>query len=79
MPEQDKSDLEPAEGSRETANMNPGADTGSRERFDTEQAQWGKRGKAAAGITNRPLDEEIENQRELPLRGSARDEEKDHS
>jgi hypothetical protein len=33
----------------------------------------------AGGITNRPLDEEEENQRELPPRGTARDPQKDHA
>jgi hypothetical protein len=72
---------EPAEGSRETAAANAGADAGARERFDTNRAQRGERGEDedAGGITNRPLEEEIENQRDLPPRGRARNPEKDHA
>ena len=70
---------EPAEGSRETAGAN--ADAGARERFDTNRAQRGERGEDedAGGITNRPLEEEIENQRDLPPRGKARNPEEDHA
>ena len=33
----------------------------------------------AGGITNRPLQEEIENQREVPPRGTAKNPEEDHA
>jgi hypothetical protein len=72
---------EPAEGSRDTAAANAGADEGASERFDTNRAQRGERGgdEDAGGITNRPLGEEIENQRDLPPRGTARNPEEDHA
>jgi hypothetical protein len=72
---------EPAEGSRETISENPGTDDASRQRFDTNVAQRGQAepNEDAGGITNRPLEEEIENQRELPLRGTARNPDEDHA
>jgi hypothetical protein len=72
---------EPAEGSRETVSENPGTDDAARQRFDTTVAQRGKpkADEGAGGITNRPLDEEIENQRDLPPRGKARNPEEDHA
>jgi hypothetical protein len=78
MAEQDTTgkrvDKDPAEGSRETVNTNID-DPGARERF--RDANRG--GSAAGGITNRPLDEEIENQRELPPRGAAKPEDTNDS
>ena len=91
----DKSEMEPAEGSRGTVESNRGVGDEARQRYDTARAQRGERprddeasrssggdtgaNEDAGGITNRPLDEEIENQRELPSRGRARDPEKDHA
>ena len=79
-----KSDMEQAEGSRETVESNLGTDDGGAgQRYDTDKAQRGashdEDEEDAGGITNRPLDQEIENQRELPSRGTARDPEKDHA
>lgn len=80
------SDREPAEGSRETVESNAGDVAAGR--FDTARAQRGERkdedtgqdrDEDTGGITNRPLDEEIENQRELPDRGTARNPEEDHA
>ena len=48
------SNMEKAEGDRETAPEN---------RYEE---------KGGAGITNRPIDEEIENQKEVPARGDAK-------
>jgi hypothetical protein len=55
------SNMEQAEGSRETVDA-------------TLDQQEGSAGgdQAGGGITNRPLDEEIENQRDLPPRGKAK-------
>jgi hypothetical protein len=68
---------EPAEGSRETAIQN--AEEGAGERMDPADTQGDGAGPDAGGITNRPLQEEIENQRELPPRGTAKNPEEDHA
>jgi hypothetical protein len=68
---------EPAEGSRETAIAN--AEEGAAERMNPTVAQRGVASQDAAGITNRPLPEELENQRELPPRGTAKNPEEDHA
>ena len=65
---------EPAEGSRETVRGNQGQgpqggqDTGRNEYPRTEGEQGG-------GITNRPLDRELEEQSQVPPRGRTKDEE----
>jgi hypothetical protein len=64
-----REDKEPAEGSRETVNANID-DAGARERF--RDANRG--GSVAGGITNRPLEEENENQEEVPPRGATKGE-----
>lgn len=74
----DPAEQEQAEGSRDTVNANLD-DKAADERF--EDAQTGHRDtstpsrqrNSGGGITNRPLDEEIGNQRDLPKRGDARD------
>jgi hypothetical protein len=69
------SNMEPAEGSRETVDAN----------FDKQQGSSQKGGnqaggnQAGGGITNRPIDEEIENQRDLPPRGEAKKPGEDHA
>ena len=68
---------EPAEGSRETAIQN--AEEGARERMDPADAQGEGASQDAGGITNRPLHEEVENQREVPPRGTAKNPEEDHA
>jgi hypothetical protein len=67
MAEQDKSKQEKAEGSRETVNANL-------DDYGAERDRYEDRDENAGGITNRPLDEEIENQQELPERGGSKDE-----
>jgi hypothetical protein len=72
----DPSDMEPAEGSRETVNANLDENHGERDRFkDADGKSTGDeaRGNQGGGITNRPLREEIEEQRELPQRGNAKE------
>ena len=56
---------EPAEGSRETVNAGNEPDTETRDRFDNSDTRSGERDETTGGITNRPLDEEIANQRRL--------------
>lgn len=70
---------EPAEGSRETVEANLAEDDAARDRFDDSDTPHGDRDAAAGGITNRPLDEEIENQREVPERGTAKKPQRDHA
>ena len=67
MAEQDKSRQEKAEGSRDTVDANLDDYGADRDRYEEADEN-------AGGITNRTLDEEIENQRELPERGSSSDE-----
>jgi hypothetical protein len=67
---------EPAEGSRETVNANDG-ESESRDRTDDGDTQ--SRDEQAGGITNRPLDEEIANQREVPPRGDVKVPGRDHA
>ena len=69
---------EQAEGSRETVNANV-EDSEDRDRFDNSDTQSGQRDEQAGGITNRPLDEEIANQRELPPRGDVKVPGRDHA
>jgi hypothetical protein len=64
------SHTEPAEGSRETVDAN----------LDSQQGGSQKGGnKSGGGITNRPIDEEIESQRDLPPRGEAKNPGEDHA
>ncbi len=58
--------MEKAEGSRENLNDSPGR--GREQMADNDNA---------GGITNRPLDEEDQEQDELPPRGSRKDEDND--
>ena len=53
------SNMEKAEGDRDTV-----ADTQTDRR-----SEWGEGTSQGGGITNRPLDEEIENQQDVPDRG----------
>ena len=68
MADQDKSKQEKAEGSRETVDANLDDYGADRDRYEEGDEN-------AGGITNRPLDEEIENQQELPERGKSSDDE----
>jgi len=54
---------DPAEGSRDTIE-----ETEARQRYEDTQHQSSESG----GITNRPLEEEKQNQRDLPPRGTAK-------
>ena len=58
------SNMEKAEGDRQDA---PQA---RREENDAPETRYDERG--GAGITNRPLDEEVENQKEVPPRGKSK-------
>ena len=61
--------MEKAEGDRSTAEQNINqSESGSGASYRDEN------GDNAGGITNRPLDQEIENQAELPDRGKSKDE-----
>ena len=68
---------EQAEGSRETVNDELASE--ERDRFDNSDTQSGDRSEQAGGITNRPLDEEISNQREVPPRGDVKVPGRDHA
>ena len=70
---------EQAEGSRETVNANTESTSDERKRFDNSDTQSGQRDEQAGGITNRPLDEEIANQREVPPRGEVKVPGRDHA
>jgi hypothetical protein len=70
---------EPAEGSRETVSASDDSDREARDRFKDADPQRAERDENAGGITNRPLDEEISNQRELPPRGDAKVPGRDHA
>jgi len=76
MANRNPDEMEKAEGSRETVNSNLDADDSARERYDEQEAERGRR---EAGITNRPLSREIEEQGQLPPRGEAKDPSKDHA
>ena len=54
---------DPAEGRRDTVD-----DTEARQRYEDAEDQSSEGG----GITNRPLEEEKQNQRDLPPRGTAK-------
>ena len=61
--------MEKAEGNRSTAEQNiQQSESGSGASYRDEN------GDNAGGITNRPLDEEIDNQAELPQRGHGKNE-----
>lgn len=74
MPDQnDRMNRDKAEGDRSTVRENlPVDETNPGERYD-------ETGGRAGGITNRPIDEEIENQEDLPERGLSRDEDPDRT
>jgi hypothetical protein len=69
---------EQAEGSRETVDAND-SESEERDRFDNSDTQSGSRDEQAGGITNRPLEEEIANQREVPPRGDVKVPGRDHA
>ena len=54
-----------------------GSDGEQNRSSDTERSSGG--GQSSAGITNRPIDEELSEQDQLPERGSSRDESADRS
>ena len=70
---------EQAEGSRETVNANTEGTSDERKRFDHSDTQSDQRDEQAGGITNRPLDEEIANQRGVPPRGEVKVPGRDHA
>ncbi len=70
---------EQAEGWRETVNARTEGTSDERKRIDHSDTQSGQRDEQAGGITNRPLDEEIANQREVPPRGEVKVPGKDHA
>jgi hypothetical protein len=70
---------EQAGGSRETVDVNDEHKSEQRDRFDNSYTQSGERDEQAGGITNRPLDEEIANQREVPARGDVKVPGRDHA
>jgi hypothetical protein len=61
------SNMEKAEGDRREDNDAPQA---RRQDKDAPETRYDERG--GAGITNRPLDEEVENQKEVPARGESK-------
>jgi hypothetical protein len=69
------SNMEQAEGSRENV------DATLNEQGASKHQQGGsKRGhQSDGGITNRPVEEEVENQRDLPPRGQAKNPAEDHA
>jgi hypothetical protein len=70
---------EQAEGSRETVNAGNERGRETRDRNHEGDPQRAERDENAGGITNRPLDQEIANQRELPLRGDVKVPGRDHA
>jgi len=70
---------EQAEGARDTVNANDERASEERVRFDKGDTRSGQRDEQAGGITNRPLDEELANQREVPPRGDVKVPGKDHA
>jgi hypothetical protein len=83
MDEQDTpnraSNQEQAEGSRETVNANETSPDVTRDRFHNNDTRFSERDEHAGGITNRPLDEEIANQQEVPARGDVKVPGRDHA
>lgn len=61
-----------AEGERSTAETNRGGNS-PRDEHPERSYPAGERG-GTGGITNRPMSEEVENQEELPERGTHKDE-----
>ena len=70
---------DPAEGARESVNAGNEQDRETRDRFRDGDPQRPEPDENAGGITNRPLDEEIANQQELPLRGDVKVSGRDHA
>ena len=70
---------EQAEGSRETVHSSEEVNSEEHDRFDNRDTQSGHRDDQAGGITNRPIDQEIANQRELPPRGDVKVPGRDHA
>jgi hypothetical protein len=70
----DRTNRDKAEGDRSTAGQGTRNETGAEpaERYD-------RTGDEGSGITNRPLDVEIENQDALPQRGQSKDEDPDRT
>jgi hypothetical protein len=59
------SNMEKAEGDRDNAR-------GDRDNAPESRPESGYAGRGGAGITNRPIDEEVENQKDVPPRGEAK-------
>ena len=72
-----KQEQEQAEGSHSP--VDEASSSEERDRFDNSDTQSGDRSEQAGGITNRPLDEEIANQREVPPRGDVKVPGRDHA
>jgi len=69
---------DPAEGARDAVDAGNEGDREARDRFNGD-AQRAEPDENAGGITNRPLDQEIANQQELPLRGDVKVPGRDHA
>lgn len=65
-----QSNMEQAEGSRDTNSQSGGGADSERNRMDSEPSTTGKSG----GISNRPLDRERSEQEQLPDRGKSQSE-----
>lgn len=63
---------EQAEGSRENVDAGNERERETRDHLNEGDPQRAERDENAGGITNRPLDQEIANQRELPPRGDVK-------
>lgn len=71
-------DKDKAEGERSTAEQNAGRNTDvPNSESSTDRKYDTGIGDNAGGITNRPLDEEVENQNTLPERGMSQDDERE--
>lgn len=68
----DATNMEKAEGDRDSSHPERRDEVNPSERYGNR----GDRGEHAGGITNRPLEEEIDNQEALPERGRSEKEER---
>jgi hypothetical protein len=64
---------------RDTAEGERGLDSDTERNRSRETDRNSRRGQSSSGITNRRMDEELGEQRELPERGTSRDESFDQS
>jgi hypothetical protein len=70
---------DPAEGARDAVDAGNEGDREAPDHFKGGDPQRAEPDENAGGITNRPLDEEIANQQELPLRGDVKVSGRDHA